>query len=207
MAVTTAITGIAYALILLIQFQLKLKSSYTTCKPNTHTLYSYKLDRFTNLLHNMYLLWYTMHIGNVVIHLVEDGRAADRLGDDQRQEPQHGQPSIPSLRATCEWTEAPSISGLTIHDGHDGRVREQLHCSHEVHQPAGAGVEQLLRHAQPRRLLRHERPHHAQHGQAAVDHLRRRTVEREDAEERLVARLGPPLNLGAGSESHGLVPK
>ena len=42
-------------------------------------------------------------------------------------------------------------------------------------------------------------------GQAAVDHLRCRTVEGEDAEERIVARLGPPLDLGAGSEAHGLV--
>ena len=145
------------AIILLIQFLLKLHSSYTTCKPN-QTLYSYKLD----LQNCCTSLWYTLHTSNAVIHLVEDGCYADRLGGDQRQEPQHGQLPIRSLSASCEWTEAPSIGGLTIHDGHDGCVCKQLHRSHEVHKPAGAGVEQLLRHAQPSRLLRHERPHHAQ---------------------------------------------
>ena len=186
MAVTIAITGISYTIILLIQFLLKLNSSYTTCKPN-HTLFTATSSIYKIVA--QHLLWYTLHTSNVVIHLVDDRCSADRLGDDQRQEPQHGQPSIPSLSASCGWTEAPSIGGLTIHDGHDGCTCKRLHRSHEVHQPAGAGVDQVLCHAQPSRLLRHERPHHAQHGQAAVDHLRGRTVEGEDADERLVARL------------------
>ena len=57
---------------------------------------------------------------------------------------------VPSFSASYEQAEAPGIGGLAIHDGHNGCVCEQLHCSHEVHQPAGAGVEQLLCHVQPR---------------------------------------------------------
>jgi hypothetical protein len=169
-----------------------------------HALYSYKLHlQNCCKIVTMSLMVHSPH--EQYHHLVENGRAADCFGDDQRQESQHRQPPVPSLRAGCERTEAASIGGLAIHDGHDRCICEQLHRSHEVHQSAGAGVEQLLRHAQPCHLLRHECPHHAQHGQAAVDHLRGRTVEREDAEERLVAGLGTPLDLGAGSEAHGLV--
>ena len=114
-------------------------------------------------------------------------------------------PSIanrPFHRSARERPETASIGGLAVHDGDERCVREQLHCAHEEHQSTGGGIKQLLQHGQSCRLLRDESPHQAQHGEAAVDGLRGSPIESEDAQERLLACLGSPLDLLARSESH-----
>ena len=117
-------------------------------------------------------------------------------------------PSIanrPFHRSARERPETASIGGLAVHDGDERCVGEQLHCAHEEHQFTGGGIKQLLQHGQSCRLLRDECPHHAQHGEAAVDGLRGSPIESKDAQERLLACLGSPLDLRAGSESHSSV--
>lgn len=92
-------------------------------------------------------------------NLVEDRRMAEHFRDDERQEPDHGQPPIPSLGLRRERPKAACVGGFAADDGNERSVREQLHGADEKHQPNLARIEELLKHGQPCGLLGEERPH------------------------------------------------
>lgn len=94
---------------------------------------------------------------------MEHGCVAEHLSDYQRQEPEHSQPPVPPLRARGEWPETTSVGGFAVHNRHQRRVREELHCSHEEHQACLPGHVKLLKHRQPCGFLGEEGPHESQH--------------------------------------------
>ena len=178
-----------------------------TGRRRSSILYSYKLRSFhfictmSSLLHTLKLFTSCRDCD----HLVENWCLTDQFGDDERQEAQHCQSVVPSVSTGDERPKTASIGGLAVYDGDERCIGEKLHCTHEDHQSTGGGIEQLLEHGQSCRLLRDECPHHAQHGEAAVDGLRGSPIESEEAQEQLVACLGSPLDLRPRSESHNLV--
>jgi hypothetical protein len=93
----------------------------------------------------------------------EDGGVGERLRHHQTQEAQHGNAPVPTLCPGCEGAEAASICRLPTHDGHQRRVREQLHRAQKVQQPRLARIRHLLKHSLPGHLLHHHRPHEPQH--------------------------------------------
>lgn len=130
----------------------------------------------------------------------EDGRVGERLRYNEAQESQHGDAPVPSLRPRRERAEAAGVRRLAAHDGHHGGVREQLHHSQEVEETRLAGICHLLKHRLPCQPLHNHCPHEPQHCQTAVDGLGCGSIKRKHAEEGLVTRLRPPLDLGTWVE-------
>ena len=88
---------------------------------------------------------------------------AEYFGDDQRQKSDHGQTPNPSLSLRCEGAEASGAGGLSVQDGHQAGIGEELHHVHEEHQSCLARHVQLIEHCEPGGLLGEERPHQPQH--------------------------------------------
>jgi len=119
----------------------------------------------------------------------------DVLGDEQRDEPYHGSTTVPPLVLRVEGAVLTAVGRLlVVHRDESGADDDGRHEQEPNKTPA---LGDLLPHALARENLCHERPRDAQHGQPAVDCLRRGPVELHQALGAGIAILWATLVLGA----------
>jgi hypothetical protein len=136
----------------------------------------------------------SLQVEGAVDEAEERALEVDVLGDEQRDEPDHGGAAVPALVLGVEGAVLSAVRGLLVVHGDERGADDD--GRHEQEPDEAAALGHLLPHALPRQNLRHERPRDAQHRQPAVDRLRRRPVELHQTLRARVPVLGTPLLLG-----------
>ena len=125
----------------------------------------------------------------------------DVLGDEQSDEADHGSAPVPALVLRVEGAGLAAVGGLLVVDGDQSGADDDRRHAQEPDE--STALRSLLPHALAGENLGDEGPGDAQHGQTAVDGLRRRPVELHQALRAGVAVLRAPLLLRPVEHLHG----
>ncbi|KAF8713493.1 hypothetical protein HU200_028271 [Digitaria exilis] len=137
----------------------------------------------------------TIHVTSL---RVDEGHAGEVLGGGERDEPEHGEASVPDLGVGGEQPAAPALDGLPLQQRRQRRGGEDDGGVGEPRQPRA--VAGLRKEPVAAGRLDGERGDEAHHGETPVDPLRRWAAERQRVPE--PRRL---LHLGGGLRRLGVL--
>lgn len=123
------------------------------------------------------------------------------LGDEQRDETDHGGPPVPALVLRIKGTILAAVGRLLVVHGDESGADDD--GRHEQEPDQSSALRDLLPHALARENLGDEGPRDAQHGQPAVDGLRCGSIELHQALGARIAVLRTALLLRPVKFLHG----